>query len=188
MTRADFMLRLRRGLAGLQPATVEEIAGDYETHFVDGLANGRTEAEVAEALGNPDRLARELRAEAGLKRWEEEKTPAAAKGALWALLGLGVIDIVILTTVLMPILSILLGMIALVIGGVVAGVAILTVGPFTEPPGGPITAIFAGVGTVALSISLAALLGLISVGLVNALIWYARLHYRLLKPAIEPGV
>ena len=188
MTRADFMLRLHRGLSGLPAATIAEIAADYEAHFVDGMANGRTEAEVAEALGNPDKLARDLRAEAGLRRWEEEKTPAAARSALWALLGLGVIDIVILTTVLMPILSILLGMIVFVIGGVAAGVGALTVGPFLEPPGGPMVAILAGVGTIALSISIAALLGLISVGLVNALIWYARLHYRLLKPAIEPTV
>ncbi|OYW97171.1 MAG: hypothetical protein B7Z12_22070, partial [Caulobacter vibrioides] len=32
---------------------------------------GRTEAEAAAALGDPDRLARELRADAGLRRWEE---------------------------------------------------------------------------------------------------------------------
>ena len=188
MTRADFMTRLRRGLSGLQPATIEEIVGDYETHFTDAMAGGRTEAEVAEALGNPDRLARELRAEVGLKRWEEEKTPAAARGALWALLGLGVIDIIILTTVLMPIISILFFMVMLVIGGVVGGVGAMTVGPFLEPPGGPMVAILAGVGTVALSVSIGALLGLICIGLVNALIWYARLHYRLLKPAIEPSV
>jgi len=31
-----------------------------------------------------------------------------------------------------------------------------------------------------------ALLTLVTIGLVNALVWYGRLHYRLLKPAIEP--
>jgi hypothetical protein len=25
-----------------------------------------------------------------------------------------------------------------------------------------------------------------TIGLVNALVWYGRLHYRLLKPALEP--
>ena len=34
--------------------------------------------------------------------------------------------------------------------------------------------------------SFGALLSLISIGLMNALVWYGRLHYRLLKPAIEP--
>lgn len=35
MTRADFMAKLRRGLAGLPAATIEDIAADYDTHFVD---------------------------------------------------------------------------------------------------------------------------------------------------------
>jgi hypothetical protein len=35
-------------------------------------------------------------------------------------------------------------------------------------------------------VSLAAVVTLVSIGLVNALIWYGRLHYRLLKPAIDP--
>ena len=32
----------------------------------------------------------------------------------------------------------------------------------------------------------ASVVTLVSIGLVNALIWYGRLHYRLLKPAIDP--
>ena len=46
-----------------------------------GIAAGRTEAEVASALGDPVRLARELKAEAGIQRWHQEKNPSAAAGA-----------------------------------------------------------------------------------------------------------
>lgn len=185
MTRADFMTRLRRGLAGMQATAIAEISDDYENHFVDGLANGRTEAEVAQALGNPDRLARELRAEAGLRRWEEEKTPSAAGGALWALLGLGAIDLFILFVVLMPVLGILFTVLMLAVAGIVGGAGVLAVGPFTDPPGGAATAIFAGIGLMSLSVTVGSLLALMVVGLVNALVWYVRLHFRLLKPAIE---
>ena len=38
-------------------------------------------AETAAALGDPDRLARELRAENGLKQWEEKKNPSNAMAA-----------------------------------------------------------------------------------------------------------
>jgi uncharacterized membrane protein len=34
--------------------------------------------------------------------------------------------------------------------------------------------------------SIGALLTIITIGLVYALVWYGRLHYRLLKPALEP--
>ena len=39
---------------------------------------------------------------------------------------------------------------------------------------------------MASAVCCASLLTLVSIGLVNALVWYGRLHYRLLKPAIDP--
>jgi hypothetical protein len=30
-----------------------------------------------------------------------------------------------------------------------------------------------------------AVLSLVSIGIINALVWYGRLHYRLLKPALQ---
>jgi uncharacterized membrane protein len=185
MTRADFMARLRRGLAGMPAAAIEDIAADYDTHFADAQAAGRSEQEVADALGGPDRLARELRAEAGMKRWDEERTPAAARGALWGLLGLGAIDLIIVFWVLFPVIGVLFAVLAAVIATFVGGVAALAVGPFMDPPGGPTTAILIGIGVMATSTSIGALLGLVSIGLVNLLVWYVRLHLRLLKPATE---
>ena len=59
MTRADFIVRLKAGLAGMPANQISDIVADYATHFADAIAAGRTEAEVAEALGEPGRLARE---------------------------------------------------------------------------------------------------------------------------------
>ena len=103
MSRQMFMNRLRAGLSGLPPRTIDEISADYESHFADGAAAGRSELEVAQALGDPDRLARELRAEAGLKRWEAERNPSAAASAVFAVLGLGAIDVLILLPILLAI-------------------------------------------------------------------------------------
>ena len=36
------------------------------------------------------------------------------------------------------------------------------------------------------AVAIGALLSVVTILLVNALIWFARLHYRLLKPALEP--
>lgn len=186
MTRADFMAKLRRGLAGLPVAMIEDIAADYETHFADGQAAGRSEQAVADALGNPARLARELRAEAGLKQWETQKNPSAAAAAIFAVLGLGAIDILVLLPILMSVLGALLGLFIAAIACVIAGALVLAAGPFFDPPGGPLTAILAGLGLIAGSTSLGAVLTMVTVGMVNLLVWYGRLHYRLLKPAIDP--
>ena len=60
MTRAAFLARLREGLRGLPPQTVNEVIVDYDTHFTDGVSDGRTEEDVAQALGDPSRLASRL--------------------------------------------------------------------------------------------------------------------------------
>ena len=51
-----------------------------DSHFSEGRVAGRSEDEIAAALGDPVRLARELRAEAGFKRWESERTPGSLAG------------------------------------------------------------------------------------------------------------
>ena len=76
MTKVEFLDTLRRRLSGLPPSEIDELVSDYAAHFADGVAAGRSEAEIAAALGDPMRLARELRAEAGFRRWESARTPA----------------------------------------------------------------------------------------------------------------
>ena len=186
MNRQAFIERLRLGLSGLPPAAIKDAVADYETHFAEGAAAGRTEEEVAEALGDPARLARELRAESGLKKWEEQRNPTSAAGAIFAVLGLGAIDILILLPILMTVGGVLFGLIVAAIGVFVAGGVVFAAGPFLGPPGGPIAALLAGIGMMALAASAGAILTIVVIGLVNALVWYGRLHYRLLKPAIEP--
>ena len=188
MTRAEFLTRLRRGLAGMPAAAIADILADYEAHFADGLAAGRTEADVAAGLGDPDRLAREQRAEQGVKRWEETKSPSAATGALFAILGLGAIDIIFLLPLLMGVLGTLFAFFMAAIGIFVAGGAVTAVGPFAGQPGGPAVAFLLGIGLMAVATTLAAVTTLLTIWLVNGLVWFGRLHYRLLKPAIETQV
>ncbi|HEX8472292.1 MAG TPA: DUF1700 domain-containing protein [Brevundimonas sp.] len=186
MTRADFLARLKRGLVGLPTSTATEILNDYEAHFDDGKAAGRSEAEVADALGNPDRLARELKAEAGVQRWTQEQTPSAAAGAVFAVLGLGALDIIILLPILMGVIGTLFGILVAVIAMFVSGGAVMVAGPFAGFPGGGLAAFFVGLGLMAGAVAAGALLAILTILLVNGLIWFARLHYRLLKPALEP--
>lgn len=188
MTRQAFIARLREGLKGLPQQTIDDIVADYETHFVDGEAAGRTEAEVAAALGDPGRLAREVRAESSLSRWREERSPSAAAGAIIAVLGLGAIDLFFLLPILMGVAGAIFGLFIAAIALFVAGVACFVAGPFVGIGGGVAAALLAGIGLMAGSASLASVLTLITIGLVNALVWYGRLHYRLLKPALEPQV
>ena len=188
MTREAFLARLREGLRGLPPKAVSDILSDYEAHFAEGEADGRTPAEVAAALGDPGRLARELRVEVGLRRWEEERTPSAAAGAIFAVLGLAALDILVLLPILIGVISVLFAFAIAIVVIFFVGGAIFAAGPFSNTPGGPWAALLTGLGLMAGSVSGGALLTLGTIGLVNMLVWYGRLHFRLLKPAIDPEV
>ena len=185
MTRQAVMARLREGLRGLPPTTIDDIVADYETHFTEGASAGRSEADVAAALGDPGRLARELQAEHGLRRWEAERSPSAGAGAVFAVLGLGAIDLLILLPIIMGIGGTLFGVGVAVVAVFFAGGVVFAAGPFAGFPGGTTVAVLAGLGLMSAAASLGALLALVSIGFVNALVWYGRLHYRLLKPALE---
>ena len=189
MTRQGFLQALRRGLQGLPASTIEDVVSDYEAHFAEGVSAGRSEAEVAEALGEPARLAKELRAEAGLKRWQAERNPAAAGALVLAVLGLATIDVLFLFPILVTIGSIIFAAfivaIALLIGGA-AGIGAAAFG-FDHMPAeiGPLPVIFGCLGLMSLSVALGAVLIPIVIGLLDLLGRYARLHFRLLQPAIQ---
>jgi len=183
MTRAEFLGRLRQALSGLSAQDIDDIIADYDAHFAEAAAAGRAEAEVATALGDPIRLARELRAESRLRRWETQRTPASLVGAIVALGGLLAVDILIL----LPFLC-FLAFIVFVVSIVLLAVG---VGGFATLLGGlfhwhgwieSLARALTGVGLLSGSIGFAALLWLALEGLVKLLGGYARLHYQVLKP------
>jgi uncharacterized membrane protein len=186
MNRVNFMAQLRRGLAGLPPSEIDDIAFDYESYFTDGLADGRTEDEVASALGDPTRLARELRAEVGFKRWEQDRSAGNFMGVVLALLGLATIDLVFLLPLLCALAGIFFGLSVACLALIVAGAYLLfTLLPFASHDvlGNMLLQALMGVGLITGAIGGGALLLLAMDLLARLLIRYARLHYRLFNSA-----
>jgi uncharacterized membrane protein len=185
MTRDAFLARLREGLSGLSPSAIEDVVSDYAAHFADGEAAGRSDEAIAEALGDPARLAREIKAEAGLKRWEERPNASAAAGAVFAVLGLGALDLLIILPVLLAVGSVLFFLFIASIAIFFAGGWVFVAGLFGGPfwPVSHLARVFGGIGMMAGAVSGAALLTLVVIGLVNLLVRYGRLHYQLLQPS-----
>lgn len=185
MTKAEFLDTLRRRLTGLPPAEIDELVSDYATHFADGIAAGRSEAEIAAALGDPMRLARELRAEAGFRRWEEAHTPANFFGVLFGFLALIAVDFVFLLPLLggLALFALLAGiaLLALCVVGL-----ILMMKLFQLDHGLSLhylSRILTGLGLLGLGVGGGALLALAIDYVVGLLGKFARLHYSLLKQA-----
>ncbi len=184
MSRALFISQLRQGLRGLEPDEIDDICADYESHFADAGETGRSETEIAAALGNPAQLAREWRAESGLRNWETKSSPKNFLRAGWALVGLMAFDVVV---ILPLVLGLLFG----------AGVATYVFYVFGRTGFGLMTGLFFGDGMVAPAlVGLGMVCGAISAVAVIALLLglgmrllgrYARLHYRLAGPGEREG-
>ena len=188
MTRGEFLGELRAGLTGLRQQDIEDIIADYESHFTDGAADGRGDAEVAAALGDPARLARELRVEAGFKRWQDEHSTRNLAGIVLALLGLATIDFMLLLPAAGTVIGFFIGfaavVLALFVGGIVLLVSLLPIG-FLADIGSLMRRGLAGACLVAGGIGGGALFILLVEWLARMLVKYARLHYRLLTSATQ---
>ena len=189
MTRAEFLDTLRRRLSGLPPAEIDELVADYAAHFADGMAAGRSEAEIAAALGDPMRLARELRAEAGFRRWETARTPANFFAVLFGFLALIAVDFVFLLPLLggLALFTFLAGfaMLGLCVAGMVMMLKL-----FHWDHGFTLhylTRIFGGIGLLGVGVGGGALLLLMIDYVVRLLGKFARLHYELLNKAEMGG-
>ncbi|HXL70404.1 MAG TPA: DUF1700 domain-containing protein [Rhizomicrobium sp.] len=191
MNRANFLAELRMGLSGLPAQEKEETIADYDAHFSEGLAAGRSEAAIAAALGDPARLAKEIRAEAGFRRWESERSAGSIVGAVIALLGLATLDLIFLVPFVCVMAAILIALFASAVGLAFAGGAVWLLAIFpgmmvAGPTGmlGSAAALWlAGLGLIAAAIGLGALAWLLMDIVVRGLVNYARLHFRLLDSA-----
>ena len=185
MTQDQFLYTLRRRLAGMPQAEIDDLIADYAAHFADGMAAGRSEAEIAAALGDPMRLARELRAEAGFRRWETARTPGNFFAVLFGLLALIAVDFVFL----LPLLA-ALALFALVAGIVLLALCIagfvLVLKIFQWDHGLSaeyLTRVSSGIGLLGVGIGGGAALLVLLDYVVRLLGKFARLHYELLNRA-----
>ena len=183
MNRAHFMAQLRDGLAGLHHSDISDIVADYETHFADGAADGRSQEEVAAALGDPARLARELRAEIGFRRWEENRSAGNFRGVVLALLGLATIDFIILLPFLCFLAALFFGLAVACLGMVVGGAFLLFNLLWGGVMGNTGMQLLIGLGLISGAIGGGALLLLLMDIIAKLLIRYARLHFRLFDTA-----
>jgi uncharacterized membrane protein len=126
-----------------------------------------------------------LRAESGLRRWENHHSLGNSATVLLALGGLAAVDILFLLPLLFAVIvaMLVMGLVIFVLGIVGIGLllSLLKVGHFASIAAMVVRAA-AGIGLIAGSMGCVALLALALNRAVKMLGTYARLHYRLLKP------
>ncbi|MBY0242020.1 MAG: DUF1700 domain-containing protein [Burkholderiaceae bacterium] len=93
MNKQAYLDALHKALAGLAPETVARTMAEYEQRFIDGMAAGRGEQDIAEELGEPRKVAMALRASAHMAAYQQSKTPASWARMAVSFIGLAVFNL-----------------------------------------------------------------------------------------------
>ncbi|WP_229422107.1 DUF1700 domain-containing protein [Massilia aquatica] len=93
MGKSDYLDALRRAMAGISAEAQAKTLAYYEQRFVDGVAAGRTEQDVAAELDDPKKIAMTLRASVHMHSFEQKKNPANMLRLLVSIAGLAIFNL-----------------------------------------------------------------------------------------------
>ncbi|MFD2369896.1 DUF1700 domain-containing protein [Brevibacillus sp. GCM10020057] len=108
MTRREFIDELDMLLSELPDKERLDILADYTEHFLHGMQRGKSEHEIAEALGSPKVVARELLAGYRIAQANSNATVGNMSRAILATVSLGFFNVLFVLGPFMAIVGVLL--------------------------------------------------------------------------------
>lgn len=125
MTKTTFLKELERFLKPLAPEERQDILLDYEEHFQSGMQAGKSEDEVADDLGNPRIIAKELLAEYHITKAEEDRSVRNIGRAAIATLSLGFFNLVFALGPFLGLVGLLVGLYAATLAFLISPIIII---------------------------------------------------------------
>lgn len=109
MTKDQFLSDLNRLLSGIPEHERKDILNDYQEHFQMGLQNGKTEEEIADSLGTPKTIAKELAADFHISQAQENYSVSNILRATIATVSLGFFNLVFVFGPFMGLIGVMIG-------------------------------------------------------------------------------
>lgn len=125
MNKKEFLGRLSELIKDIPEEEKKDILFDYEEHFRIGLEKGRKEEEIAASLGDPKVIAKQSRASCILKKAEKTASVNNIMRAIFAAVGLGFFNLVIVLGPAIGLIGILVALFAVAFAITISGVAVL---------------------------------------------------------------
>jgi len=127
MSKNEYLNALKQALAGLPPDVAARTMAFYEQRFIDGLAAGRSEDEIAADLDEPRKIAMTLRANAHMGAFQQNKSPLNLARVIFSLIGLSIFNLFMVVPAAV-FSALLMGMYASAFALYVSGIAITASG------------------------------------------------------------
>ncbi|MBU4349171.1 DUF1700 domain-containing protein [bacterium] len=125
MNKKEFLGRLSELIKDIPEEEKKDILFDYEEHFRIGLEKGRKEEEIAASLGDPKVIAKQSRASCILREAEKTASVNNIMRAIFAAVGLGFFNLVIVLGPAIGLIGILVALFAVAFAITISGVAVL---------------------------------------------------------------
>ncbi|MGB9936475.1 MAG: HAAS signaling domain-containing protein [Methanobacterium sp.] len=122
MNKEEYLRRLSKDLKKLPKEDREDIISDYEEHFMIGIEKGRTEEEISGALGKPEGVSKQIKAEYMVKKAENKPSPGAIIEAILAVAGLGLFNLVFVAIPALGLAAVILSLVVIGLGVVLVGI------------------------------------------------------------------
>ena len=167
MNKEQYLNKLKKMLPENES---QDILNDFKEHFITGLAEGKTEQEIIESLGDPLEIAKEY----GYVEDRVSKLPAGNRAI--ALIGLVFFDLIIGIPIIASLISVWVSLWAVVVSLVAAGIVAIIATFFALAPW--YVTLTGGIAILALSVLLGIGMIYVSKYAFKGLVWYGRLHSR----------
>jgi uncharacterized membrane protein len=162
MSRERFLAELKRSLGSMPESEKRDILSDYEEHFRMGLAEGKSEEQIAGSLGNPRILGKSYAIDSLL---EEPKagggiTAASVLRAVFASISLTFFNAIVVLGPFLALVGVMIALWAAAVSLPLSGIAIVLapvaalIVPsfFSVASMSPVFLVFAGIGTAAVGV------------------------------------
>lgn len=166
MNRSEFIRILRKELDRLPQDEIDAAVEYYEEYFDE--AGPDKEAEIIKELGNPRKIANQIRSEYEVRKLDEEETSTTRKGLSaiwWVIIGICSAPVSIPVAIVLVALAvagfavavaIVVSVFAAIIGAVVGAAGMIVLGAIAIPAAFSTAVLFIGGGLLGLAVSAAA--------------------------------
>lgn len=127
MSKNEYLDALKKALTGLPPELAAKTMAFYEQRFIDGLAAGRSEEEIAADFDEPRKIAMTLRANAHLGAFQQTRAPVSLLRAIFSFIGLGIFNLFMVVPAAV-FSALLLSVYAVAFGLYISGIAVTASG------------------------------------------------------------
>jgi len=123
MNKSEYIRLLGKELGSVHTEEHKEILADYDEHFRMGVLEGKSEEQIAEALGDPKVIAKQYKVDSLVREATETKSVRNITRAVIATIGLGFFNLIFILGPFLAIVGVMVGFFAASIGMVLGGVA-----------------------------------------------------------------